>query len=97
LHGTSWVRPSGAGRPRRTPPVDRFRCCPLVEGCRGSEMLLPNALMQLVRGISVVELRAGGRAGSRNVCRLLEHETLDEREVYDAAGIPRPAPEPVTV
>jgi cell division protease FtsH len=31
------------------------------------------------------------------VDRLLEHETLDEREVYDAAGIPRPAPEPATV
>jgi hypothetical protein len=31
---------------------NRSRCCPLVEGCRGSEILLPNALMQLVRGIS---------------------------------------------
>jgi cell division protease FtsH len=33
----------------------------------------------------------------RIVERLLEHETLDEREVYDAAGIPRPTTEPVTV
>ena len=29
--------------------------------------------------------------------RLLEHETLDEREVYDAAGVPRPSAEPATV
>ena len=33
----------------------------------------------------------------RIVERLLEHETLDEREVYDAAGIVRPTAEPVTV
>ena len=33
----------------------------------------------------------------RIVQQLLEHETLDEREVYQAAGIPRPSTEPVTV
>jgi hypothetical protein len=55
-------------------------------------MLLPNALMQLVRGISVVELRlAGGRvAGMRVACSSTKRWTSARCTTPQASHDPRP-------